>query len=123
MPTKTEQLKTVLGQLRLVQGVEGSILLSRDGITVVHDLPPAYDRDTFSAMSAAMLAAAETAMIEIGRGTPDKVTLENKTTKIVSTGVTGEMMLVVLMAAGADAAGLNGQLGQTVEAIRRTVSN
>src|SRR5687768_5062756 len=105
MPSKSEQLKEILSELRKLPGVEGSAIMSRDGISVVHDLPPAYDRDTFSAMTAAMLGAAETAMIEIGRGTPETVTVENKDSKFLALGVSGELMLVILLKTGTD---LNG---------------
>lgn len=106
MPTKSELMKEVLGGLRKLPGIEGSAIMSRDGISVVHDLPPAYDRDTFSAMAAAMLGAAETAMIEIGRGTPDRVVVENKDSRFVATGFSGELMLVVLTKSGTDLAAL-----------------
>lgn len=96
MAAKSEDPAKVLEELRRVDGVEGSALVSRDGITVVADLPPSYDRDTFSAMTAAMLGAAETAMVEIGRGMPDRVVVETKNSRILAMGLTAELMLVVL---------------------------
>jgi uncharacterized protein len=122
MPSKSEQLKEVLSGLRKLPGVEGSAVMSRDGISVVHDLPPAYDRDTFSAMTAAMLGAAETAMIEIGRGTPDKVTVENRDSQFVALGVSGELMLVILLKAGTDSNGVSKALVAASEQIRKLTS-
>lgn len=122
MPSKSEQLKEVLAGLRKLPGVEGSAVMSRDGISVVHDLPPAYDRDTFSAMTAAMLGAAETAMIEIGRGTPDRVTVENESSKFVAVGVNGDLMLVILLKAGADLNGVGKALETASEQIRKLTS-
>ncbi|HLE48141.1 MAG TPA: roadblock/LC7 domain-containing protein [Candidatus Thermoplasmatota archaeon] len=96
MPTKSEQLSAALMALRKRPGVEGSALLSRDGIAVVADLPASYSRETFSAMTAAMLGAAETAMIEIGRNIPDRLILENADTRLIAVGVNDELMLAVL---------------------------
>lgn len=96
MAAKGEELLKALQDLRNVEGVEGSALVSRDGITVAADLPPSYDRDTFSAMTAAMLGAAETAMVEIGRGIPERVVVETKNSRILTVGVNADLMLVVL---------------------------
>ena len=121
MPTKSEQLTGVLATLRKSPGVEGSALLSRDGIPVVADLPASYSRETFSAMTAAMLGAAETAMIEIGRNVPDRLILENVDTRLVAVGVTNELMLVVVAKTSAPLPDLVKAITTGAEAIRKTV--
>ena len=93
--SKSEQLKGLVSRLRSVPGVEGAALVSRDGLPVITDLPPSFDRETFSAMVAAMVGAAETALIEAGRGTPDRVSMENKDTRIIASGVNEQFLLVV----------------------------
>jgi uncharacterized protein len=93
--SKSEQLKGLLSRLRTVNGVDGAAVVSRDGLPVVVDLPASFDRETFSAMVAAMVGAAETALIEAGRGVPDRIILENKQTRILATGVSDQFLLVV----------------------------
>ncbi|MBI2078094.1 MAG: roadblock/LC7 domain-containing protein [Euryarchaeota archaeon] len=121
MPTKSEQLSGVLATLRKSPGVEGSALLSRDGIPVVADLPASYSRETFSAMTAAMLGAAETAMIEIGRNVPDRLILENPETRLVALGVNNELMLVVVAKTSAALAEIIKAASAAADGIRKVV--
>lgn len=88
-------MKGLLSRLRTISGVDGAALISRDGLPVVVDLPSTFDRETFSAMLAATVGAAETAMIEAGRGVPDRIILENKGTRIMAMGVSDQFLLVV----------------------------
>lgn len=88
-------MKGLLSRLRAINGVDGAALVSRDGLPVVADLPPTFDRETFSAMLAATVGAAETALLEAGRGVPDRIVLENKGTRILAMGVSDQFLLVV----------------------------
>lgn len=88
-------MKGLLSRLRAINGVDGAALVSRDGLPVVADLPATFDRETFSAMLAATVGAAETALIEAGRGVPDRIVLENKGTRIMAMGVSDQFLLVV----------------------------
>ena len=75
--------------------MDGAAIVSRDGLPVVVDLPATFDRESFSAMVAAMVGAAETALIEAGRGTPERIIMENAGTRILATGVSDRFLLVV----------------------------
>src|SRR5688500_6460447 len=88
-------MRGLLSRLRTITGVDGAALVSRDGLPVVADLPPTFDRETFSAMLAATAGAAETALIEAGRGVPERIVLENQGTRILAMGVTDQFLLVV----------------------------
>ncbi|HEX9815585.1 MAG TPA: roadblock/LC7 domain-containing protein, partial [Candidatus Thermoplasmatota archaeon] len=88
-------MRGLLSRLRAINGVDGAALVSRDGLPVVADLPSTFDRETFSAMLAATVGAAETALIEAGRGVPDRIILENQGTRIMAMGVSEQFLLVV----------------------------
>lgn len=119
MPTKSEQLNGVLAALRKAVGVQGSAVLSRDGITIVADLPTPASRETFSAMAAAMLGAAETAMIEIGQHVPQRVILENPDVRLVASGINNDLLLVVIAKTSAPLAGLVKDLQSATDAVRK----
>lgn len=70
--------------------------MSRDGLVVLADLAPNLDRESFSAMLAATLAAAETALIEIGRRAPERILVENQGTRLLVVGVSDQLLLAVL---------------------------
>ncbi len=88
-------MRGLLSRLRAISGVDGAALVSRDGLPVVADLPATFDRESFSAMLAATVGAAETAMIEAGRSVPERIILENKGTRILAMGVSDQFLLVV----------------------------
>ena len=94
--TKQEMLNEVLQDLDRMTGIEGSAIVSRDGLVIVSHLPTRVGREAFSAMSATMLGAAETAMMELARDPPERVLVETKTTRMVITGASSETLLVVL---------------------------
>ena len=68
IPTKKEQLTEILQSLRKIGDVQGSSVVSRDGLVVASDLSQDIDEETFAAMSAAMQGAAETAVSELKQG-------------------------------------------------------
>lgn len=99
--TKKENLEKVLDNLSTVGGIEGSAVVSRDGLIIVSNLPAAIDAETFGAMSATMTGAAETASSELKKGTPDRVLVESKKGKVISVSAGPTAILVAL--AGPDA--------------------
>ncbi|MCZ7355623.1 MAG: roadblock/LC7 domain-containing protein [Candidatus Methanoperedens sp.] len=94
--TTTESLEKVLNNLRSIGGVEASAIASRDGLLIHSTLPRKYHADTFAAMSATMLGAAETATTELGKGIPDRIIVESKYGKIIVTGAGSKAILIVM---------------------------
>jgi hypothetical protein len=92
---KKDLIKEVLNDLRAA-GIEASAIVSRDGILIQSDIPSTMHPETFAAMSATMLGAAETAMDEIKRGIPDRVIVETKEAKLITIG-TGPKALLTAM--------------------------
>ncbi|MDY6984846.1 MAG: roadblock/LC7 domain-containing protein [Candidatus Thermoplasmatota archaeon] len=94
--TKQEMLNEVLQDLDRLTGIEGSAIVSRDGLIIISHLPTRVGKEAFSAMSATMLGAAETAMMELARDPPERVLVETKTTRMIITGASADTLLVIL---------------------------
>ncbi|MDD5474786.1 MAG: roadblock/LC7 domain-containing protein [Candidatus Methanoperedens sp.] len=52
--------------------------------------------ETFVAMSATMMGAAETATLELEKGLPDRIIVESKTGKIIGTGAGPKALLLIM---------------------------
>ena len=95
--TKNERLLEILKNLRKVGDIEGSSVVSRDGLIVTSDLLSDVDTKTFAAMSAAMTGAAETATAELKRGNPEQIIVDSKLGSIIATGAGKKAILVCLI--------------------------
>lgn len=73
MKDKERALRRILTQLDSAVPVEASMIVTRDGIVLAHDLPRGQDTETFAAMSATMLGAAETAAGQLKKDVPTHV--------------------------------------------------
>ena len=62
-----EKLVTLLKRLKEEGEVDSSAIITRDGLLVASDLSTEINKDSFAAMSAAVLGAAETAMLELNK--------------------------------------------------------
>src|ERR1051326_6239548 len=98
MPTKYESLEKVLQGLNTIGDVEGSAIISRDGLIIASTLPANFDKETFSAMCATMVGAAETASLDINKGVPERVVVETRGMKLLAIGAGNEMLLVTITA-------------------------
>ncbi len=96
-----EDLEMVLAQVKKAGGVEASAVVSRDGLLMASNLSSGVHGETFAAMSATMLGAAETAISELKKGVPDRVIVESKEGKVIASGAGPKALLVVM--ADADA--------------------
>jgi len=97
MKTKNERLLTILKELRKTGDIEGSSVVSRDGLIVASDLLSDIDTKTFAAMSAAMTGAAETASSELKKGKPDQIIIDSKLGSVITTGAGKKAILVCLI--------------------------
>ena len=96
MATVKEMLEKVLDGLRSVGDIEASAIVSRDGLLMASDMAIGINAETFAAMSATMLGAAETAATELGRGLPDRIIVESEETKLIAIGTGPKALLVVM---------------------------
>jgi predicted regulator of Ras-like GTPase activity (Roadblock/LC7/MglB family) len=103
--TTKEMFEKVLDDLRATGDIEASAIVSRDGLLMVSNISTDVQADTFAAMAATMLSAADTAVAELGKGNSERVIAESKEIKIITSGA-GENVLLVLMARPTSALGL-----------------
>lgn len=89
-------IEMALQQLKKIGGIDASAVVTRDGLLVASDISSGVDAETFAAMSASMVGAAETAMSEVKAGHPDRVIVESDTAKLISLGAGARALLVVL---------------------------
>ena len=90
--SRGEALKSVLKDLEAgTPDIEGSVVVSADGLVMASALPAEVDEDRVAAMAAALLALGERSATELNRGELNEVFIK------------GEAGYVVLMAAGREA--------------------
>jgi predicted regulator of Ras-like GTPase activity (Roadblock/LC7/MglB family) len=82
----SEMLGKILNDLKLTGGIEASVVASRDGLLIYSNTALKEHAETFAAMSATMLGAAETATTELRKGIPDRIIVESVKGKIIATG-------------------------------------
>lgn len=94
--TTIEMLEKILKNINNIGGVEASAVASRDGLLICSTIPKKQHAETFVAMSATMIGAAETATTELGKGIPDRIIVESKHGKIIGTGAGAKALLLVM---------------------------
>ncbi len=94
--TTTEMLEKILKNINNIGGVEASAIASRDGLLMSSTMTQKHHAETFAAMCATMIGAAETATTELGKGVPDRIIVESKNGKIIGTGAGGKALLLVM---------------------------
>jgi len=88
------QLGNVLRRLKEA-GVTASAVVSRDGIILQSDMESGEEeKETFAAMAAAVLGAAETATSELKQGVPRRIIIESGGRMLIEVGA-GPMALLV----------------------------
>ena len=94
LETKKEKLTKILQQLMSTGDTEGCAVITRDGLLIASELRGEIDGDTLAAMTATMTGAAETAVQELNKGTPDRVIVESEKTKLIAIGAGKQAILV-----------------------------
>lgn len=101
MTPRQTRLQETLDQLVARPGTRGALLVSRDGFCMMNNFDSLPAAETFSAMSATLVGAAEAAFAEFGSDGPTRVVIESTRTRMVAEGAGGEMLLVALTEASA----------------------
>ena len=101
----TSRTQKMVDRLRELQAasadIEGSVLVSVDGLSIVTALQGEIEEDRVSAMSAAMLSLGERIGIELGRGELQQVYIRGANGYVLEMAVGEEAVLTVLARAGA----------------------
>jgi len=93
---QAKQYKKILHDLEGDVDIEGSCIVSRDGLLIYSDMPDTLHPEAFAAMTATLLGAAEAAMDEVKKGIPQKVVVEGKNFYIITTGAGPKALLSVI---------------------------
>jgi len=117
--TQREQIEEMLRKLASVGQVEGSAVVSRDGLLIADSVPKNIDAEIFSSMSATMHGAAETAMSELKKGQAQTAMVESDTSIIISYGVNPTFILVAIAGKGVNLGLLRVELKKTSELISK----
>ena len=114
--TKKEKLIELLRAMQKIGDINGSIVVSRDGLVIASNITE-IDADTFAAMSAAMQGAAETAASELKQGEVDQIIIETGKGKIISAGAGKKAILVILTSRSINLGLALLEMGKTAEKI------
>lgn len=94
MMDRASRLDAILGDLMKLEGALGAALVSRDGLCVRSTGRAELSRETFSAMSATVMGAAEIALRELDGGPTRCVVASTERVKVLVLGATREMLVV-----------------------------
>ena len=97
MADTIELIEKVLANLKKVRGVEACAAVSRDGLLISSVMQNERFAESFAAMSATMLGAAETATTELNKGVPYRVIVESKHGGLITVGAGSKALIVVLV--------------------------
>ena len=101
MPEIIDMVDKVLADLKRVGGVEACAAASRDGLLIRAIMQKEEFAESFAAMSATMLGAAETATTELGKGIPNRVIVESERGRLIAVGAGPRALLIVLVSSDA----------------------
>jgi len=104
--TKKEKLDAVLVEVMNVGNVDGAVVTSREGLLMASRVPPEVDGRIISALFSSVIAAAETALVEMGRGTVDKIVLSAKEGQVIIAPAGPKAVIGILLRRGAPNLGL-----------------
>jgi len=96
MLLRSSALERILKGLKEDTKIQGSAVVTRDGLLIASDIPEGVHEETFAIMSATMLGAGVTANSELKRNVPERIIVEGSDGKIIITGAGPNMLLVVV---------------------------
>ncbi|HJH28892.1 MAG TPA: hypothetical protein C5S51_04255 [Methanosarcinaceae archaeon] len=96
MVVLTERLGEVLLDLKKVDGIKSVAIATRDGLLIAENTLPGTHPETFAAMSATMLGAAETVTNRFKNDSVNRIIVESEDCRIVAMG-SGPKSLVVIL--------------------------
>ena len=97
MADTIDMIDKILADLRKVGGVEACAAVSRDGLLIRSNIHKEQFAESFAAMSATMLGAAETATIELGKGVPHRVIVESENGRLIAVGAGPKALVIVIV--------------------------
>jgi hypothetical protein len=113
-----QEMHAQVERLSKSDGIDGAMLVSRDGIAVVELIGRPVNQEMFAAMSAMMMGAAETAVSELGDNGTIHVFVRTETAIVAIRGATDELLLVAVGGPGLELDAMAGPMTKAAEGIR-----
>lgn len=119
--SKRMKLEGILSRFAEIGDVEGVAIVTKDGLLVASRLPGNVDSGVFSAMSAAMHAAGETAIMELKKKGCKMVSAESENDTIMAYSLDHIRILVALFRSNANLGLIRLELLKTAEELRKVL--
>ncbi|MEN6609409.1 MAG: roadblock/LC7 domain-containing protein [Methanoregulaceae archaeon] len=104
-----EKISGFIEELRGIEGVTACALVSRDGIMIGKHFDADLNEPWFAAMSATLLASAESAASIIKVKSPDSVTIHAEDAAIIVMGAGEKLLVAVIVGKNADCTAVHGK--------------
>ena len=117
--SKRDILLRLLKGLGSIGNMEGSAIVTRDGLLIASDLSTDIDAETFAAMSATMIGAAETAVGELKKGDVERVIVEGRGVKIITKGAGPNAVLVSMVSHDANLGLILVEMNKVADAVEK----
>ncbi len=101
----TAAIEAILEEMEKAEGIEGAILVSRNGTYIAGAVPTGVHVETFAAMFAILLGAAENSTSEL-KEVLDHVVINLDSSKLVIVHAGPKALMVLRMTKAADSAGI-----------------
>lgn len=102
MVVLTDSFEKVLSNLKRVDGIESVTIATRDGLLIAGTMLMGTHPETFAAMSAVMFGAAETTTSDFKTSSVNRVIVESKNCRIITTDAGPDSLLIVLTTANSN---------------------
>jgi predicted regulator of Ras-like GTPase activity (Roadblock/LC7/MglB family) len=120
---KQRMLQAAVDNLVARKGILGAMLVRRDGISIMHRGRQQINPETFGAMCAVAVGAAETAFSELGPPETPQIRAETSRHRLLIMGATDEVILVVIGERTVDWNDLGRGLTEATEGIGKILSS
>ena len=114
-------LMGILEDLRRIEGVEASTVISRDGMPVVSDLPSKVNPDVLALRTAFMQGIGELVMESVEEEEAHTVIIVAKTHYILTTPIDDRNILVVVIDRSVEVGGMISDVVSRAEDLRRAL--
>lgn len=122
MDDRQQKVKQRLDELAAQPGIVGAALVSRDGLPVLDASKRPINTETFSAMSATVMGAAEAALSELAENRVVRIVADADRMRLVLVGVTDEFLLVTIAEQNADLSALVKKVEKAASDVSKAVS-
>ena len=116
----TAAIETILHEMEKAEGIEDAILVSRNGTYIAGTVPKGVHVETFAAMFAILLGAAENSTSEL-KEVLDTVVINLEASKMVIVHAGPKALMVLHMAKGAESTGIKHVLEKYVGRIEENL--